>query len=299
MVVDMEVDRVPTGAGYSGAMVRPVARGLRVVCSSLSEEAVRALAERVAGEAWSRGARILKQDERSSVLQGKVELPVRGGAARPVEVVVKSMVLVGAGRVLARWLGRTRGMRQWRGAERAMAAGVSVAPPLALFRGRDERGSDVEVLVLEHAPGRTLLELMPLAGLSARDRRALAEAVGAQVGALSEAGIQNSDHKPSNIVVAWRGGEPALTLIDTVGVRRAPGPGGRDRARRAMLFALLVEGVGTGRLVRASDRLRVVLSARGDRSRGWREDWRAVGERLARHGDPRPRTSPIPEAARG
>jgi hypothetical protein len=237
---------------------------------------------------------VLKEDRGLCVLAGD-------SPAGPV--VVKRMVMERLGDRLKMALGWSRLARQWRGAEALARKGVAVARPIVLWRGRDERGRVVESLAMERVRGETVLRRMARRGVPPAERRALAEALGAQVGALARRGLMNRDHKPSNLVLRGDGpGAPAtIVVLDTVAIRRSrPWP-----ALVRMLFSLVVEPAGCGVGIPASLRLRAVRASvraaglPGDPGAHARRLWHEVRDRLARHGDPTPRVDPLRPAAPG
>ena len=85
-------------------MVIPPEGNVRIIRSALrADAAARALAAEVAQPEWVRGARVIKQDERTSVMSGEASVDgVRRG------VIVKCMRADRPKDILSRLLGRTR-----------------------------------------------------------------------------------------------------------------------------------------------------------------------------------------------
>lgn len=282
-------------------MIVPSANGLTIARSATPHGL--ALASHVASEAFLRSAEVLKaEDERSSVLVGEVPEPLARALGLPPEagrrVVVKTLrQSQPIKRLLQGWMGTTRHLRQWRGAELLQAHGFAAARPLVVFRSRHARGPSVESLVLEWRPGKMLLQHMADRDLSLKQEHALADAVGELIARAASRGMVIGDGKPSNFIVDWRASQPTLSLIDTMDARAHLSPGGE--ALSAALADLVIEPTGVDCLPRRAVRWRVLRraceaiepggSTRGDAKR-W---WRAVAQRLSLHGDPTPRVNPL------
>jgi tRNA A-37 threonylcarbamoyl transferase component Bud32 len=267
-----------------------------LIRAALAATEAQALARALTSAAWCDGARVLKKEAGAEVLAGD---SAAGG------VVVKSLRdSPGPANAIARLMRRSRLEREWSRSERLARAGIDVAPMLALWRWRDERGGWVESLAMRRVEGPTLLEAIanPPSELSARS--ALARAAGELVARVLAAGLFNRDQKPSNIIVARRddgagAGAPVLVVIDPVGVR-SRGPMRASVARRRMLFSLIVEPIGCGIDVPMRPRMeamhacvsRLTGTGPGDVRRVVREDFRAIDQMLFEHGDPTPRTDP-------
>lgn len=272
---------------------------------------------------WIAAATELKRTGRSLVLRGPGlgttpgTTPGSGAAGR---VLVKALDLSGPRDRLASWLGLSKLDRQWRGAQRLVRAGFATPEPLVQFLGRSvghaggdgPAGKRVGCLVLAYVEGRTLLEVMARPG--SQEPVPLARAVGTHVGLMLRAGLFNRDHKPSNLLVPTAMSEPtsfrtnvrdadgrgAVVVLDPVGVRRV----GRStralaRARRRMLFALLVEPLGVGIEVGLRSRLETMhacAAVLGLPRRVVREDFRAIDQMLFEHGDPTPEHDPLASA---
>lgn len=235
-----------------------------------------------------------------------------------LDVVVKVIPLTAAFDRLKAAVGAGRGARHWRAAWRLGAAGERTARPLALARAwRPGRPGPIpcEILVIERLAGRSVLEHLGGRDLSGAQERALARALGAQIGRLARHGLFNRDHKPSNLIVTDadpRG--PEVAIIDCVGLRaawRAGGawrrtgvrglPGHRKRAAERMLASLWIEPSGTGCAPRGA----LVAACVGgcaqefDLSRVARHElWRCAAGIVRAHGDPTPRVRPLAQAGR-
>lgn len=238
-------------------------------------------------------------------------------------LIVKWRALVGLRDRAKSLLRASRGFRQWRGARRLQRAGIPVAGPIALLTqsGGLEPEATIwpkaplpphdwprEWLLLEEAPGKTLLRHLADRDLSVRDEHALARAVGVQVGAMLRANVCNRDHKPSNLIVTFDEGVPIVTLIDTVAIRRRGNPG--EMAR--MLATLLIEPIGVGVAPRGTLAYRVLRDACAawlehtlarplGTAKGDKKALRAMVRSMARrvdqyirtHGDPTPKVNPL------
>lgn len=209
--------------------------------------------------------------------------------------------------------------RQWSGARRLHGAGIPAARPIALL-GRSPRAMEplcrslglppggYEVLVLEHVPGETALEILSAHRLGVRRQHALARAVGVHAATMLRAGLCNRDHKPSNLIVCFEDDIPLLTLIDSVGIHRRGNPG--ELAR--MLSMLLIEPLGVGLRPRAALVYRVLrdacaawlegtlgrpLGAARSDPRALRALVRSTARRVEQyietHGDPTPKVHPL------
>lgn len=220
--------------------------------------------------------------------------------------------------------GASRGFRQWRGARLLAGAGIPVARPVALLvqRGRSRANAAAgasngdlsrprEWLLLEEAPGKTVLHYLADRTLSVVDQHALARTVGVQVGAMLRAGLCNRDHKPSNLIASFEDGVPIVTLIDTVAIRRRSNPGEMVR----MLATLLIESIGVKVAPRGAIAFRVLRDAcaawlegtlgrplgshKGDRKalRALvRSTARRIDQYVLHHGEPTPKDDPLGRA---
>lgn len=260
--------------------------------------------------AWAAGARVLKREPGGGAGESWVARAELAGRS----CVVKVQPVGGLWGRLRLALGRTRLSRQWAGAQRL--AGMGVPTPAPLVRATARCAVPVEVLVTEYLPGRTLLEALAGPEMGLMPERALAEAAGALVASLAAGGVLNRDLKPSNVLVVADGaGQGAdrrevLAVLDPVGVRRL-GATELLLGPARMLASLLIEPTGCGVAPRRTIRRRVLagyLRARwheGDASGGgpepdreWerasaRAIWAMVDQIVTRHGDARPRVSPL------
>jgi len=209
----------------------------------------------------------------------------------------------------------SRAWRHWRGAARLEASSIPTAHCLALMTERAKGGLVIEWLAMEALPGRTLLEVIaeihadPNA-ISVRRQHNLARALGRQLAGLERANLFNRDHKPSNLIIAWRedspsndagsaGDDPTISLIDCVAIQRL----GRQswRGVRRMLASLIIEPTGCGLPIRRTLRLRALASfldaqtalPRDVRRRAIRAGWASVEALVQAHGDPTPRVNPL------
>lgn len=280
--------------GYAWRVIVPTEQGFRIVRAAEADPGAEGVARAVCAPGWWSDGEVLKSNDRTTVAAGEVD-----GRAVVVKVVAAD---AGKGRV-ARVFGRTRGMRQWRGAERVERAGLRVAAPIVLVEARSADGRAVEVLVMERARGPTLLEVIASGaqgGLGVRAEHALAREVGRVTASLTGAGIFNRDHKPSNFIVTGTAEAPELVFIDTVGIGR------RSSFRRVarMLANLRHECAGTRCLPRRAVQMRVVrtlVDAFPPPPEQHSErifEWVTEVDRLVRvHGDPTPKDDPLARSA--
>jgi tRNA A-37 threonylcarbamoyl transferase component Bud32 len=237
-------------------------------------------------------------DEHTQVLKHEGRAWVWRARLLDREVVIKSREL-GAIDRLKQALGASRADRHWRGAAALSMKRIQTARVLAMGRMTiDSRPADV--LVMEFIEGPTLLKM--LAGgndLGTRAQHVIARAVGRQVGVMVEAGMYNRDHKPSNILMrTTRAGDAEPVVIDCVAIRYGPWASSRRGAVR-MLASLVIEPTGCGCPPRRTLMLRVLLAAiaSGSTSPSCKADvralWRAVADRVNRHGDTKPLVNPL------
>lgn len=222
------------------------------------------------------------------------------------DIVVKCRLLNTAGRRAKAAVGLGHGDKQWRGAERLRRAEIACGRPLLLARAWCE-GRPVELLVLEHVRGRSLLDVLddvragsgPPVGV----QHAIARATGRMVAALVRAGVWNRDNKPSNLIVTGEGERVEVVLIDLVGIKPIALRGMDDDLIVAeMLASLLIEPTGCGCRPRSGLRMAVLRAALD--ALGWSGEDRARRRAAARslidevesillsHGDPRPKVNP-------
>lgn len=235
---------------------------------------------------WDQAAALLKRDTGTSVWRATM-------LGR--EVVIKCWVMRGSARAKA-WVRLSRSHRHWRGAARLQAHGFLTAPCLALLRRRAGH-TVVEALIMEHLPGRTVLEHLAERDLPIAHEHALARALGRLTARMNAAGCFNRDHKPSNLIVTNAGADPRIAVIDCVAI------GGRPNCTR-MLFNLLIETIGVQHMPRRAVLARVLTAALLEEHPALsRHDPRfraAVSGRWGRiiamvrgHGDPAPRVLPF------
>lgn len=243
----------------------------------------RSIARAVCDEAFGVSARVIKSDDRTTVLAGE---------AAGYPVVVKTLALDRAVDRLRSLTRLTRHWRQVRGGATVAEAGLRVATAHAIVRGVDPSGHRVEALVLERVTGPTLLRVASDRALAPDAIRTLLNRVGEDAGRLVRARRFNRDHKPSNIIVGSDGdGQPLPVLIDTSDIRRARGA----RALEEMLAKLLIEAIGTGVAVSGRERVRVARRALRaiDRKRSLRDVLASVERIVDAHGDPTPKDDPL------
>lgn len=247
------------------------------------------------GVDWD-AARGLSEKPGRTVWRATLDLP--GG---PEELVIKLQVHRSIVDSVRSVVHLNRLWRQWRGAARLSRNGFRVARGRALLRGRTAGGRKCDVLVMEVAPGRPLIDLMAGDALPVSTQHEVARRLGELVSLLDGQRLHSKDLKPSNILVDFDDDGPTLTIIDsdTVGHRPAH-----------PLLPLVLEPVGLGVLPRRALLARVV--------KAWAfNEWlnapydaieRVTGERVEReiarrawaeleslvqgHGDPTPRHDP-------
>lgn len=196
------------------------------------------------------------------------------------------------GRPFKRWLlrrfGLTAGRLEWSAAHELLSHGVRVCRPVALIEQSGIRGA-VETLVMPHVDGRQLHHCIrddsPPGRWTVADRarrRAIADAVGRQIGLLAAAGFTNRDHKASNILIDAAtlapGGQPVLIDVPRPDRRRG------DEAVWRM-FARLGETALKAGHITMREQLRCVRAAlRADATlaRGQRCRLRAAAEAIDR-----------------
>ena len=174
----------------------------------------------------------------------------------------------------------TPGWREWTGAWLLSRAGLRAAVPVALV----PQGSE-ELIIYRLYEGRTLDELASGEQLTAKQRRAVAMAVGRQVAQMTAAGLVFRDYKPSNLLADDRtlaGDEPIM--LDALGVRRARGV----RGAHDMLHVMARSVQRVGRL-QAGD---VVSCCRAAvlGCPGLATDWKALARQVSRQVRARPRS---------
>lgn len=269
-------------------ILAPTSR-VRVVIPSVSDGTelagakARSIARAVCTESFGASARVIKSDDRTTVLAGE---------AAGYPVVVKALALDRAIDRIRSVVRRTRHWRQARGAAAVASAGLRVCHTHAIVRGTDPSGHRVEALIIERVEGPTLLRLASERSVGSGDDRVLLDRLGEDVGKLVRAGRFNRDHKPSNIIVETQpDGRPVPVLIDTSDIRRAR----TNRSLDEMLAKLLIEATGTSVQVPTRDRVRIARAAL--RCSGQRRELRDVLASVERivdaHGDPTPKDDPL------
>lgn len=269
-------------------LIRPT-KVLRTAPGQSAERWSAALAD----PAWLAAANVLKEDSGSWV---------RRASILGRDVVVKCRALNTFSRRLKSNLGIGHGHKHWRGAKLLQSRGILTAAPLVLCRATVD-GAPCEVLVLEFIEGPTLLECMQSARdgtIPIREQHAIARAVGVQVARFSQ-GLQNRDHKPSNLIVPRSApNTPGVAVIDCVGVYHSM----LWRGFFPPLASLLIEPTGCGVPPRRTLRMRAltaladslngpIRTSRAERRKFIRLVWLLTDERIAAHGDPTPKVNPL------
>ena len=244
--------------------------------------------------AWLGAAKILKDDKKGSW--------VRRARLLGRDVVVKCRMLNALSRRLKSAIGMGHGHKHWRGALLLQDRGIATAAPLVLCRAEID-GASCELLVLEFIEGPTLLECMASSrkeSLPVREQHAIARAVGRQVAQFSQ-GLQNRDHKPSNLIVRQSAaGKPEIAVIDCVGVYHSP----LWRGFFPPLASLMIEPTGCAVPPRRALRMRTLAAltdcldgptrtSRAERRKFIRIVWLLTSKRIAAHGDPTPKVNPL------
>lgn len=246
----------------------------------------RTIARGVCDGSFVASARIIKNDERSTVFSAEI-------AGYPV--VVKTLALDRVKDRLRARFGRTRLSRQARGAARLESCGVHAIQPYAIVRGLTGEGEPVEALVMPRAEGPTLLRAALDRTINPHTARELLDQIGADIAGMVRAGLYNRDHKPSNIILHTdERGAIQPVLIDTADIRRCLAKGG-TRMMARMLAKLRIETIGTSVPVSIAEQVRVARSAQrsSNRSGSLRELLIEVQGIIDAHGDPKPRHDPL------
>jgi hypothetical protein len=203
-------------------------------------------------------------------------------------VVLKRWIL---NRLAARFKARAkagRADRHWRNAAWLEEQGIGTARCLALateYRKVWPR----RWLVMEAVPGHSVLEHLAANDLDIRAQHILAAELGKQIASLAECDRRNRDHKPSNLMVTWLDEGPWISIIDAVAIQRGADP-------ERMLASLMIEPTGCGLRPRRTLAMRVLqsfLAESASDSSARNRIWHAVADRIAAHGDPRPRVDPL------
>lgn len=191
--------------------------------------------------------------------------------------VVIAARLLGRGVVVKRWrpsawtrfrsrISGSKSERHWRGAAWLARHGIDTAPCLAM--GHDAAlAARRDYLVMEELTGPTALEVLARSAdartIGVREELAIAREVGRQIARMIAHGRFNRDHKPSNLIVAWRGGRVKLAVIDCVAILPVWRAGGAGGARERMLASLCIEPIEVGVGPRRSLVLAALRSALG------------------------------------
>jgi len=190
---------------------------------------------------------------------------------------------------------------------------------LALLRGKAPTGQSVELLIMEHIPGQTLLQHLATPTLPTRAQHRVAEALALQCFQMAAAGVFNRDHKPSNLIVRSATPDSAdLVVLDAVAIR--PVAWGDLTFSRVPLERLILEAIGVNatprraliaRFVRRWVDLihpaltappldnsptpdpRTAADARRARHLQRLRVWRTIHQRILDHGDPTPTDNPL------
>ncbi len=241
-------------------VIRPVANNPKILKSNTPDAL--ALAREISSGDWLGGAVLLKEDDRTSVFSGECSLG---------PVVVKTMRVDRLKDSASKAIGITRLMRQWKGWERLVGAGVDSPDCFVLFRE-----ASVESLVMRRAAGETLFEYIARQDTGITERIHVARLVGEMLGTLNAAGLFNRDGKPSNLIVSP--GRDRLWVIDSVGVMGSR----RGHGMARMCANLIIEPTGLGNPVRTTDCMRVLRMLCGAADRG--AFWHQVRDIIARKG---------------
>jgi hypothetical protein len=232
---------------------------------------------------------IVKTNDRGFTAIG--DLPISDGSCMPV--VLKTWRILNATHVAKLAAGQSQAQRQWRGAELLESAGIPTSNGLALWRGRDDEGA-LLILLLEKLPGEDVISLLHHQRFTAEHARAIGELTAT----LAISGIYNRDHKPSNLIALPDG---RIGVVDTVGVRRrrALSPDPKRSGALSMLVAQVIESLGVGLLPSRSNLLRglqAFADAYGLPRRDLKQAWRDLRRITMEHGDPTPKDDPRPAA---
>lgn len=227
-------------------------------------------------------ASVIKRDGHAEVLSARVagiRVIVKRWAARSLLDRLKMAARCG------------RADRHARGAARLRACGVPTAAVLAQ-QTVTEQGRCVQVLVIEHLTGKTVLQHLADGDLSPRQQHAIARRVALDMAALLRQGFYNRDHKPSNLIVTDVAA-PTVAVIDTVAIRRCG-----DVGAIRMLASLFIEPLGCGHPPRRALAFRVVRTL-ADQGLGtpYQQLWMYTANVIRNHGDPTPRIDPLGPAA--
>lgn len=253
----------------------------------------------LADPSWLASSQLLKDEPGSSW--------VRRATINGRDVVVKCRYLNTLPRRLKSALGYGHGDKHWRGAARLAMKRIPTATPIVLARGIGE-AQPCELIILNYLSGPTLLQVLDdIArgrGPSVRTQHAIAAAAGATIPTLLSARLWNRDHKPSNLIVLDAdSASPRIALIDDVGLRRYGWMGIDGLEGEEMLASLGIEPLGCACFPRRALWMRAVHGwimpddrplAPVDRRAVVHEIVRDASDLIAAHGNPRPKTNPLP-----
>ena len=248
-------------------------------------------ARALADPAWRDRAEVLKKDGDVQVLL--VEMLGK-------MVVIKQWNVSRFKRRVQSMFNATPAWRHWRGALLLKKKGIRTAEPIALFRYIHE-GTWIEVLVMEALNGRSVLEHLATGELSVRQEHLLARAIASQLNTLTNAGIRNRDHKPSNLIVTHiDDNEASVAIIDCVGIKRDSSFMSDEPLD--MMISLMLEPAGCNCPPRRTLMMRVLRSYDGavddiDWRDVRRDAWEHVSCLVQNHGDPTPKINPLAQEA--
>lgn len=245
----------------------------------------------LADAAWHATATLLKSDTdawvRRAIINGR-------------DAVIKCRAISRADDRLKLLLGAARGDRQWRGATWLASHGFATAQPFTLATAEVD-GMLTELLVAEYINARSVLEHLASSDLTVREQHEVCRALARLLAGMIKQGRYNRDGKPSNLLVVRSSGAIDVATIDTVAIRQSPSAHSK---LIDMLASLMIEPIGVGAAPRLALRARVVKEVvellNRDPSRRHVERlelWWHVSERVAHHGDPRPRVNPLSSAS--
>lgn len=246
----------------------------------------RVFAPEVSGRAWSRELeRWVRAGEPGRVLK-------RDG---PHVVVASGMF--GRGVVVKRWLpsawtrfrsgiSGSKSERHWRGAAWLTRHGIDTARCLAMAHDASIIAR-CDYLIMEELTGPTVLDVLTRArqrdagepghaggtnaaasgagrrAVGVREELAIAREVGRQIAGMIAHGRFNRDHKPSNLIVVWRGGRAGVAVIDCVAILPLWRGGGAGGSLERMLASLCIEPLGIGVVPRRSLVMATLCAALG------------------------------------
>lgn len=110
-----------------------------------------------------------------------------------------------------------------------------------------------------------------------REELAIAREVGRQIASMIAHGRFNRDHKPSNLIVVWRGGRAGVAVIDCVAILPLWRGGGAGGSLERMLASLCIEPLGVGVVPRRALVMATLCAALGVERGGGRGGRGAMG----------------------